>query len=420
MARVKQTNKPEKQRRRPVVGIALGGGGPMGGVYQIGALRAIDEALDGLDLNDLAHYVGVNAGAFVAANLANQITPAQMCRIFVRNESDIHPFHPQVFYKPAFSEYIERIKAVPSLFSSAVRALLSNPSDQSVLEYLTVMSQAVPSGVFDNEGFNDYVARSFTSLGRTNDFSLLRRNLMVIAADLETGETVRFGTGELKGIPISKAIQASMAAPGIYVPVGHEGRFYMDGTLNKGLHCSVAFEQGCDVVLAINPIVPVDVFSDPEESASLRTQVLGSGMGRILAQSYRTMVQSRLDSGLKNVHRDYPNSSLFLFEPSRAQAKMFLSSVFSFKARRMVCEQAYQATRAALREQVDELNDRLGAGVRVRQDILDDPNRTLSTGLYGENIPSFDNVSRIAEGRKHKSAGGGYLDKVSEKVSSLF
>lgn len=53
------------------IGLALGGGGPLGGVYQIGALRALDEALDGLDFNRLHVYVGVNAGAFVAANLAN-------------------------------------------------------------------------------------------------------------------------------------------------------------------------------------------------------------------------------------------------------------------------------------------------------------------------------------------------------------
>ena len=55
----------------PRIGLALGGGGPLGGIYEIGALRALDEALDGLDFNNLDVYVGVNAGSFVAANLAN-------------------------------------------------------------------------------------------------------------------------------------------------------------------------------------------------------------------------------------------------------------------------------------------------------------------------------------------------------------
>lgn len=413
--------------RKPVIGLTLGGGGPMGGVYQIGALRAIDEAIEGLDLNALDHYVGVNAGAFVAANLANNITPAQMCRVFVRNESDVHPFHPQVFYKPAFNEYYRRVKSAPGLFTDAMKALMSNPSDQSVLEYLTVMAQAVPAGVFDNEGLDDYVARSFNSAGRTNDFKALNRNLMVIAADLETGETVRFGDGEVSDIPISKAVQASMAAPGVYVPVEHNGRFYMDGTLNKGLHCSVAFEKGCDVVLAINPVVPVDVFGDPDESDSLRSQVTGSGMGQVLAQSYRTMVHSRLYSGLKNVYRDYPDSTLFLFEPSYAQAKLFLSSVFSFNARRSVCEHAYQATRRALREQAEALQAKLGDDIHIRMDVLEDPDRTLSAGLYSEAIPSYQNAvppskpesGEAAQGRKGDDKGG-YFSRMSASLSKKF
>ncbi|MFW5823470.1 MAG: patatin-like phospholipase family protein, partial [Marinobacter sp.] len=78
---------PTPLRPKPRIGLALGGGGPLGGIYEIGALRALDEALDGLDFNNLDVYVGVNAGAFVAANLANQLTTAQLCRIFVRHEA---------------------------------------------------------------------------------------------------------------------------------------------------------------------------------------------------------------------------------------------------------------------------------------------------------------------------------------------
>ncbi|HSL82695.1 MAG TPA: patatin-like phospholipase family protein, partial [Thermoanaerobaculia bacterium] len=48
----------------PRIGLALAGGGPEGAVYEIGALRALDEALEGLDLNRLDVYVGVSAGSF--------------------------------------------------------------------------------------------------------------------------------------------------------------------------------------------------------------------------------------------------------------------------------------------------------------------------------------------------------------------
>ena len=68
--------------------MALAGGGPLGAIYEIGALLALADSLDGLDLNSLDVYVGVSSGSFVAAGLANGISPAQMYRLFIVEESD--------------------------------------------------------------------------------------------------------------------------------------------------------------------------------------------------------------------------------------------------------------------------------------------------------------------------------------------
>src|SRR5690349_18931995 len=70
------------------IGIALAGGGPLGGIYEIGALLALADSLDGLDLNALDVYVGVSSGSFVAAALANGISPAQMYRLFIVGGTD--------------------------------------------------------------------------------------------------------------------------------------------------------------------------------------------------------------------------------------------------------------------------------------------------------------------------------------------
>ena len=59
-----------KGRRRKAA-LALAGGGPLGAVYEIGVLMALSEALDGFDFNELDAYVGVSAGSFIAAGLAN-------------------------------------------------------------------------------------------------------------------------------------------------------------------------------------------------------------------------------------------------------------------------------------------------------------------------------------------------------------
>ena len=52
-------------RTRPRIALAMAGGGPLGAIYEIGALTAIDESLDGIDLNALDMYVGVSAGGIL-------------------------------------------------------------------------------------------------------------------------------------------------------------------------------------------------------------------------------------------------------------------------------------------------------------------------------------------------------------------
>jgi predicted acylesterase/phospholipase RssA len=391
----------------PRIGLALGGGGPLGGIYEIGALRALDEALDGLDFNNIDVYVGVNAGSFVAANLANQMTTAQLCRIFVRNEAEVHPFHPEVFYRPALREIGRRLLAIPGLLSTAVSRFVNNPYDQSLLEAMTILAQAAPAVLFDNEGLHEYLKRAFTMLGRTNDFRQLKRSLYVVAADVESTEAVCFGAPGYDHVPISRAVQASTSSPGLYVPVEIDGRFYVDGTLRKGLHASVAFEDGADLVLAVNPQVPIDASAAVRAGTMKPGELTRSGMPNLLSQMFRTMVYSRMQSGIAQYTRDYPDKDILLFEPTRDDAKLFFSNVFSFQSRRMVCEHAYQMTRRDLLRRADELEPKLRKyGITLRRDRLEDEQRTISTSLYGEMLPLYVAKGRKKQGEKNRIASG--------------
>ena len=85
----------------PPVGLALAGGAPGGAIYEIGALRALDEAILGLDLRDCGCFVGVSAGAFLGACLANGLSTAQQVRAVVKHEPGEHPFVPEMFFRPA-------------------------------------------------------------------------------------------------------------------------------------------------------------------------------------------------------------------------------------------------------------------------------------------------------------------------------
>ena len=93
------------RRRKGKVGIALAGGGPLGGIYEIGALVALEKALRGVTLTDLDLYVGVSSGAFIAAGLANGITPSEMHAMFILDRSHHDPFEPELLLRPAFGEF---------------------------------------------------------------------------------------------------------------------------------------------------------------------------------------------------------------------------------------------------------------------------------------------------------------------------
>ena len=67
--------------RRSKTALVLGGGGFTGGVYEIGALRALDLLAVNRTVNEFDVYVGTSAGSFVAALAANGITPEEMMRV---------------------------------------------------------------------------------------------------------------------------------------------------------------------------------------------------------------------------------------------------------------------------------------------------------------------------------------------------
>src|SRR5207237_7220772 len=71
-------------RRRSKTALVLGGGGFTGGVYEIGALRALDLLSVNRTVSQFDVYVGTSAGSFVAALVANGVTPEEMMSVVTR------------------------------------------------------------------------------------------------------------------------------------------------------------------------------------------------------------------------------------------------------------------------------------------------------------------------------------------------
>ena len=369
-------------RAETSVGLALAGGGPAGSIYEIGAVRALDEALDGVDFNDLSIYVGVSAGAFIASCLANGLTTAQLCRAIVKPEPGEHPFVPENFLSPALGHLARSGSRLPRLAVEMLWSAVRNPTDLSLFDSLTRLSRALPVGLFDNENIRDYLSKIFSRPGRTDDFRKLRRKLVLVATDLDSGRAVRFGEPGLDHVPISSAVQASTALPGLYPPVEIEGRHYVDGVLLKTMHASVALEEGAQLVLCVNPIVPVDTIRSVELGVMRRGRLADRGLPAVLSQTFRTIIHSRMGVGLAAYERKYVDRDVLVFEPRRDDYGMFFSNIFSFAKRKAVVEHAYRSTRLKLwrnRHRIGPILDR--HGISLRTDLLEDPDADLWTSV---------------------------------------
>ncbi len=207
-----------------LTGVALAGGGPLGAIYEIGALAALDEALKGVDFLGCDIFVGVSSGAFLAAGLANGVSPRDMHRSFIESEEADDPFEPDVLLRPALGEYARRLASVPGLAAAAAQAYLDHPFSGALAESLQRLGDALPTGLLDNQRVGAFLAKLFSAPGRTNDFRALKRKLFLVATDLDSCTAVAFGASGWDDAPISLAVQASSALPGLYPPVEIAGR----------------------------------------------------------------------------------------------------------------------------------------------------------------------------------------------------
>jgi predicted acylesterase/phospholipase RssA len=403
---------------KPRVGLALAGGGPLGAIYEIGALCALEEAIPALDLNALDGYVGVSAGGFVAAGLANGMTPRQLCAAFIDNTGPPHDVvHPGVFFRPAWNELLQRLAVLPAelLRAGAGYALRG----QSLLSAVEGLGRSLPTGLFTQAPLQAQLRRMFAVPGRSDDFRRLAQRLVIVATDLDSGETAPFGLPGWDHVPISQAVAASAALPGLFPPLPIDGRWYVDGALKKTLHASLLLDMGLDLVLCLNPLVPFLATSHDGRPPAHRPLSAGQraiphlvrgGLPVVLSQMFRSLIHSRLELGMRGYVTSHPDVDILLFEPDHHDPALFLANTFDYSQRRRLAEHAYQRTRAHLRSQRSVMNRTLARhGLMLDSAVLDQPGRRL---LSRQRPPR-------ADGLRRSTAAGLAVQRLDEVLNDL-
>jgi len=244
---------------------------------------------------------------------------------------------------------------------------------RSTLGAVERLGRVLPTGLLSSERLAAALARVFATAGRTNDFRRLSRRLVLVATDLDTGEAVSFGLPGHDHVPISRAVQASAALPGLFPPVEIDGRHYVDGALKKTVHASVLLDEGLDLLLCLNPLVPFNA-----RGHEGMPRLAARGLPTVLSQTFRSLIHSRLELGLSRYKLTHPDTDIVLFEPDPHDHELFDANIFSYSRRRQLAEHAYQRTRQMLRSRKLGLKATFARhGITLDEAVIDDPDRRL-------------------------------------------
>ena len=336
-----------RRRRHSKTALVLGGGGFTGGVYEMGALRALDLLSVNRTVNEFDVYVGTSAGAFVAAAVANGVTPEEMMRVIVQQVPTPFPdARIGSLLKPNYREFVSRGVTFPLRLAQLLRRLAGDLSQVSAVDVVVGLAEILPSGLYSGEGVEDYVRRILADPDRTDDFRELRRELYLVSTDLDSCERIVLGSPEWDDVPISRAVSASSALPMIYKPVKVRDRELVDGGIVSTTNLDIAVEAGAKFIVVVNPLVPyVNDFEQriPTLSGSRARRISDMGFPHIGYQVFKLLAHQRLHELAKQWEHRYPGVDIVLIEPEASDELMFQTSVMNFTSRVEIARHGFQS-----------------------------------------------------------------------------
>jgi len=335
--------------------LVLGGGGFTGGVYEIGALRALDLLAVNHTVNEFDIYVGTSAGSFIASLTANGVTPEEMMRVLNSDlRSPIPDIDLSMLLRPNYAGFIRGSLTLPLKVAAVVKEVFEKES--SIVDLATGLAGLLPPGFYRGTGIETYVHEVLSDPDRTDDFRHLASELYLTATDLDTTERIVLGEGEWADVPISKAVAASGALPMIYEPVELKGREFIDGGILSTTNIDVAIERGAKFVVVINPLVPyVNDFGKtiPTITGSRVQHVSDMGLAGIGNQVFRMMSHDRLHRAVEIWEERYPGVDIVLIEPELDDALMFGTSILDYKARLEIAKHGFESVTLKLARDYD-------------------------------------------------------------------
>ena len=219
---------------RPKIGLALSGGGARGAAH-IGVLKVLEKYNVPVD-----YIAGTSMGALIGGLYASGVSPAELERIIS-----------EIDWTDAFLDAIAR----------SDRSFRRKRDDDLYLVRqkpgITSDGLRFPRGILDGQKIDLLLRRLTLPVVAIRDFDDLGIPFRAVAADLETGEAVVLGEGDL-----ALALRASMSLPAVFVPREINGRPLIDGGVSVNLPVDVVRSMGADIVIAVDISTPIARLED--------------------------------------------------------------------------------------------------------------------------------------------------------------
>ena len=345
--------KARPRPKRSKTALVLGGGGFTGGVYEIGALRALDLLTVNRTVNDFDVYVGTSAGSFVASMIANGLTPGEMMRVVDHQRPTPFPdLDVGNLLRPNVAGFAKSAVTLPFRTVQLLRGMAAQLGQVSAMDLVLGLAEGMPAGAYSGAGVERYLHNVLTSdPERTDDFRLLEKELYITATDLDTCERIVFGAEGWADVPISTAVRASTALPMVYSPVKVRDRELVDGGIVSTTNLDIAVGKGAKFIVVVNPLVPyVNDFKTKIRTLSgTRTRrVSDMGFPQIGYQAFKMVAYQRLHEMARQWEQRYPGVDIILIEPEPDDELMFQTPIMNFTSRVEIARHGFQSVTTQL------------------------------------------------------------------------
>ena len=279
---------------RPLLGIALGGGGVRGAAH-VGVLQEIDNA--GIKVDRIS---GVSAGAVIGCLYAYSL-----------DGKWVEDHFRKIWSSQSFNGLTSKL-----FFDNGSTKSFTSGIKKTLTDHLIALMSLHRSSLIKNDQLRDILK----ILVPIQNFDQLKIPLKIISTDIESGEDVISEKGNL-----IDALLKSCSIPGVMEPIMDDGRLIVDGGVSMPIPIPPLAEN-CDVTVAVDiGVYNFDKLKNPSaKSIKIRSDIITSNRLKlrlisdadlVIRPDTRGLHWSRFDSGeilLENGKREGRKKMPFL------------------------------------------------------------------------------------------------------------